>query len=59
MNAQQAFKAIFPNGDYNLFLHYFKFWHDVDLSLWAYGEIRRHEYLREKSVLKNELRGIQ
>ena len=56
MKAEEAFKSIFPNGDYALFLHYFKFWDDVDLALWAYGEIRQNEYLHEKAILKEVLK---
>ena len=56
MKALKAFKSIFPHGDYDLFLHYFRFWHDVDIALWAYGEIRQGEYLYEKSILKEVLK---
>ena len=48
---------IFPNADLNLFLHFYHFWHDVDLALWCYGEIRKDEYLMVKSLLKVVLEG--
>ena len=59
VKASQAFRDIFPNGNYAQFLHYFSYWHDVDLALWAYGEIRQHEYLMEKATLKNELQQVK
>ena len=55
--ASKAFRDIFPNGDINLFMRFFSFWRDVDNALWAYGEIRKHEYKRERAILKQELQG--
>ena len=54
----EALRRIFPNADLNLFLHLYHFWHDVDIALWSYGEIRKDEYLREKALLKDALEGI-
>ena len=59
VKALNAFRGIFPNGDFKQFLHLFNYWHNVDLALWAYGEIRGHEYLREKATLKNELQQVK
>ena len=59
MSNQKIYSAllkIFPNADLGLFLHFYNFWHDVDCALWCYGEIRKDEYLMEKSLLKEVLK---
>ena len=50
-----ALKQIFPNGDVNLFLHFYNWWHDLDLALYSYGEIREGEYIQEKENIKRLL----
>ena len=56
MRAEQSFKDIFPHGDFDNFLHLFKFWKDIDIALWCYGEIRKNEYMHERAILKEELK---
>ena len=70
VKALNAFRGVFPHGNFNEFMRYFLFWRGdslpsrgeytaVDLALWCYGEIRRGTYVKERCVLERELLGVR